>query len=241
MSNLPVPSNSRNVSVFSFEGSAVRSLLDDEGEPLFVASDVCKVLGISDVKQAVERLDDDERGRYSVPSGGGMQSTTCITESGLYSLILTSRKSEAKTFKRWITHEVLPAIRKTGSYSLQTMTPAEAFLQIAQNMLAVERQIAEIHEWLGDQAQHIEAIDAELLDRDYYSVKQWCQKQRIPHTPSILQKWGKAAVELSRARSIEIKDASEGSYTVNRYHKSVLHDICVAKPKTSGQLPLPKS
>lgn len=110
---------------FTFSGSlTVRSLVLD-GKPWFIAADVCAALAL-ETHVALRRLDDDERGRYSVPTpssnqhgtfGTTPQQMTIINESGLYSLILTSRKPEAKAFKRWVTHEVLPAIRRTGQYA----------------------------------------------------------------------------------------------------------------------------
>ena len=88
----------------------------EDGEPLFVAADVCRALEISKYRDAVSRLDEDERGSFEVDTPGGTQKMTAVTESGLYSLVLGSRKPEAKAFKRWITHEVLPTIRQTGGY-----------------------------------------------------------------------------------------------------------------------------
>ena len=86
------------------------------GAPWFVAADVCRALDIANSRDAVKRLDDDERGVVSTDTLGGVQEMTVVNESGLYSLVLGSRKPEAKQFKRWITHEVIPAIRKTGGY-----------------------------------------------------------------------------------------------------------------------------
>lgn len=87
-------------------------------EPWFVAKDVCDVLEHSNHKMAVKNLDDDEKGVSSVYSLGGAQQTTIINESGLYSLIFQSRKPEAKAFRKWVTSEVLPAIRKKGYYGV---------------------------------------------------------------------------------------------------------------------------
>lgn len=103
-----------DLSVFNFDTHAVRTLTRD-GEPWFVAADVCDVLTIS--TEATRRLDDDEKGLRTVQTPGGQQEMTIINESGLYSLILTSRKPEAKRFKKWVTSEVLPSIRKTGQYA----------------------------------------------------------------------------------------------------------------------------
>ena len=92
-----------------------RSIMID-GEPWFVATDVCRALEIGDPHKAVSRLDEDEKGRNSIPTLGGIQELITVSESGLYSLVLGSRKPEAKAFKRWITHEVIPSIRKHGAY-----------------------------------------------------------------------------------------------------------------------------
>lgn len=108
---------------FDFEGRQVRVVTDAQGEPWFVAADVCAALHLPDTHKAVARLDDDEKGRNSIPTLGGDQEMTVVNEPGLYSLVLGSRKPEAKRFKRWVTHEVLPAIRKTGRYVLSG-TPA---------------------------------------------------------------------------------------------------------------------
>ena len=101
----------------------VRTVTKD-GEPWFVAADVCRALEHSNVTVALDRLDDDEKAKFNLGLRGG--DTGCVNEPGLYSLVLGSRKPEAKNFKRWITHEVIPSIRKTGSYSIQEPeTPAQ--------------------------------------------------------------------------------------------------------------------
>ncbi|MFT8780116.1 Bro-N domain-containing protein [Acetobacter orientalis] len=102
---------------FDFEQHAVR-VLTREGEPWFVLADVCGVLSISNSRDASSRLDDDEKGVVITDTLGGPQEMNIINESGLYTLILTSRKPEAKRFRKWVTAEVLPAIRKTGSFGL---------------------------------------------------------------------------------------------------------------------------
>ena len=101
---------------FDFEGRPVRVVTDSQGEPWFVAADVLATIGLD--RKALERLDDDEKGVSSIHTPGGGQEMTTVNEPGLYTLVLGSRKAEAKRFKRWITHEVLPSIRKTGSYAV---------------------------------------------------------------------------------------------------------------------------
>ncbi|MEK4453434.1 BRO-N domain-containing protein [Paenibacillus sp. FSL L8-0506] len=103
-------------SVFSYGDRNVRTVVINN-EPWFVAKDVCDILEISKYRDAVSRLDDDEVGSVLVDTLGGKQEMGAINESGLYSIIMKSRKTEAKKFKKWITHEVIPSIRKTGSYS----------------------------------------------------------------------------------------------------------------------------
>lgn len=101
---------------FPATGAAVRVVTVDD-EPWFVAVDVTTVLGITQTHRALAGLDEDEKGRHSMTTPGGDQQVSIVNEPGLYSLILRSRKPEAKAFKRWVTHDVLPAIRRTGSYS----------------------------------------------------------------------------------------------------------------------------
>ncbi|NGM39033.1 Bro-N domain-containing protein [Methylobacterium sp. DB0501] len=91
-------------------------VLDRGGDPWFVLTDVCRKLEIGNPSDAAKRLDDDEKGVATIDTPGGRQPATIISESGLYSLILTSRKEGAKAFRKWVTSEVLPSIRKTGSY-----------------------------------------------------------------------------------------------------------------------------
>lgn len=93
-------------------------VLEQNGEPWFVAKDVCECLAISKHRDAISRLDADERGSVKVDTLGGKQEMATVNEYGLYSLVLSSRKPEAKEFKRWITHEVIPSIRKYGSFNM---------------------------------------------------------------------------------------------------------------------------
>jgi len=106
--------------VFSYEGNEVRTI-QRGGEPWWVLKDVCDILEIGNSRDVTARLDDDEKGVDIIDTLGGKQELTVISESGLYSTILLSRKPEAKKFKRWVTHEVLPTIRKHGAY----VTPAK--------------------------------------------------------------------------------------------------------------------
>lgn len=101
--------------VFSYEGNEIRTV-QNGNEILWVLKDVCGVLGIEKYRDAASRLDEDEREPVLVDTLGGRQEMVAVTESGLYSIILLSRKPEAKKFKRWVTHKVLPSIRRHGAY-----------------------------------------------------------------------------------------------------------------------------
>ncbi|MCF1851303.1 phage antirepressor [Lactobacillus jensenii] len=141
-----------DLQLFNFSGSDVRTLLIDE-KPWFVASDVTKILGLSNTTVALSRLDDDERSKFNL---GRQGETNVVNEFGLYELILASRKPSAKKFKRWVTHEVLPAIRKHGAYMTdekieEVLYNPDTLIKLATQLkderegrLIAEQQVAEL-------------------------------------------------------------------------------------------------
>lgn len=123
-----------------FEGHRVRVVMID-GEPWFVGKDVCETLGIANHNDALGRLDDDERQGVGITDPlGNRQTATAINESGLYSLILTSRKPEAKKFKKWVTSEVLPEIRKTGSFGAIDMRDPKQLAAAAAQLVQITQE-----------------------------------------------------------------------------------------------------
>ena len=109
------------IQTFNFNAASLRTMTAENGDPWFVAKDVCNILGLNNVGQALTRLDDDEKSSITLNDGTpGTPNKAIVSESGLYSLILASRKPEAHEFKRWVTHEVLPSIRKHGIYATNT-------------------------------------------------------------------------------------------------------------------------
>lgn len=110
-----------NIQIFNYQSNEVRTV-EMGGEPWFVLKDVCNILGISKYRDTAARLDADERGSVEVDTLGGTQQVIAVNESGLYHVILRSDKPEAAPFRKWVTSEVLPQIRKTGSYMLPKMT-----------------------------------------------------------------------------------------------------------------------
>lgn len=114
-----------NITSFDFDGHPIRVVTDDSGEPWFAANEVCECLGFANPHDAVARhVDSDDLGKREVTDGlGRKQLTNHVNESGMYALIFGSTKAEAKRFKRWVTSEVLPSIRRTGSYTGQLAAP----------------------------------------------------------------------------------------------------------------------
>lgn len=233
--NTIVPYPDSGWQVFKFGEIEVHGKLDESGEPVFIASEVCAALGLANVSRALKALDPDEKLHMQKRNEtAGRQGILAVTESGLYHLVFKSQTDEAQTFKRWIAHEVLPALRKTGSYSVQ-QKPGSALAALDQIVAALH----ELHDTQAQQALAIESINDRLLDSDYHTVRAWCQQQHIKSTPALLQKWGRECSAYSLANNIEIKRVDEGWNNVGRYHVSVLLAVCVAKPKHSDQLSLP--
>lgn len=122
----------------------VRAVRSEVGEPMFVAKDVCAALGLGNSRQALSRLDDDEKGVISTDTPGGEQQMQAVNEAGLYVLVLSSRKPEARAFKRWVTHEVLPALRRDGGYMVaRDETPEEL---MARALKAADATLARVRD-----------------------------------------------------------------------------------------------
>jgi anti-repressor protein len=151
---------------FPATGQTVRTVMVDE-EPRFVATDVCAVLGIANPYSSLALLDDDEKGLHSMETPGGPQDVTVVNEPGLYSLILRSRKPEAKAFKRWVTHDVLPAIRRTGSYSVAT-APRLPDLASPEGVLALAKQFVETAEALVIADAKVKELEPKAVAHDRY-------------------------------------------------------------------------
>lgn len=143
-------------SIIPFENEefgVIRALRDETGEPWFVAKDILDRLELD--RTAMRKLDDDEKGVDTIHTPGGDQQVSIVSEAGFYKLVLKSRKPEAKAFQRWVTHEVLPSIRKRGGYMVEVpnetpeQTMARAIL-IARD--TIERQRADIDMLAGENA-----------------------------------------------------------------------------------------
>lgn len=155
------------------EFGAVRAVML-EGEPWFVAADVCRALGIGNSSDAVKRLDDDEHALVSIEGlSRGNDKANIINEPGLYGLVLASRKPEAKAFKRWITHEVIPEIRKTGGYVAgQEMMDDDQLL--ANALMVAQRKIAERNKQLEAANAKIQADAPKVLFAETVEKAETC-------------------------------------------------------------------
>lgn len=134
---------SNSIMNFNFDGADVRVNTDENNNPWFVAKDVCQILELANPRSSTALLDSDEKDVHIMDTPSGEQKMTVVNEAGLYSLIMRSRKPEAKAFKRWVTHEVLPSIRKTGGYVAATGTesPEELYARAMSSLhAALERQ-----------------------------------------------------------------------------------------------------
>lgn len=146
---------STEIQRFEFKGAALRTLTDENGEPWFVAKDVCDILGHSNVSMALDRLDDDERSKSNL---GRQGETNIVNEAGLYVLVLGSRKPEAHEFKRWVTHEVLPQIRKTGGYIPTSESDSDEDI-MARAVLVAQKTIERKNQQIAEQQTRIVELE----------------------------------------------------------------------------------
>lgn len=132
------------IMLYQYEGRPVRTFVPENGEPVWVAKDVCEVLGIRNSRDALSRLDDDQKGVVLTDTPGGDQKMATVNESGLYELIIRSDKPEARKFRKWITSEVLPQIRKTGGYQIGQRDLALALESLAYRLSEIEQDKDEL-------------------------------------------------------------------------------------------------
>ncbi|MBS1044534.1 phage antirepressor KilAC domain-containing protein [Gluconobacter cerinus] len=132
------------ITLFRFENKPLEVFVQGNGDVVFDAAEVCRILELSHVGSALRILDEDEKGVHTKHTLGGEQKATFITEPGLYKLISRSRKPEAKRFDRWVRHDVLPEIRKTGGYAVQAPRVLTEQEIVAQALQITTRQVSEL-------------------------------------------------------------------------------------------------
>ena len=202
--------------VLDFKGCSVRMAMKD-GEPWWVVADVCSALGIGNPTDATKRVDKDDLDLVEVIDAiGRKQKSSVVNEPGLYSLILRSEKPEAKVFKQWLTHEVLPALRKTGTYTITTETP--------RNKYAVMRQMVDALEAHETRIATLETrMDLLGADTHYRTVRGYCNEKGITMPEKRARAIGVQAAALCREQGLEIGDvADERHGTVHSYPIAVI-------------------
>ncbi|GII98357.1 phage antirepressor protein KilAC domain-containing protein [Sediminihabitans luteus] len=166
-----------SITPFDFDGTAVRVVTDEGGEPWFVLADLCRILGLVQPGAVARRLADDEKGVRLTHTPGGEQQMLHVNEAGMWTVILRSDSPAAEPVRRWVTHEVLPTIRRTGQYGsapaqfdLTSMENVALVIEAAQQALARVRVLeapAAAWESLADAAGDYSLRDAaQILDRD---------------------------------------------------------------------------
>lgn len=158
---------SNGIQRFYFNSAALRTLTDKTGEPWFVAKDVCDILELNNITEALRPLDDDEKTNFrnsEVAQNGG-RAPIIISEPGLYKLIMRSRKPEAKEFQRWVTHEVLPQIRRTGGYIHTTDTDSEEDI-LAKAVLVAQKTIELKNRQIAEKDAQIKVLEPKALFAD---------------------------------------------------------------------------
>ena len=157
-----------DLQIFSYEGKEIRTV-QVNGETFWVLKDACDVLELADTNKVAERLDNDDLTRIKIVSGGQAREMYAVNESGLYDVILRSDKPEAKKFKRWVTHDVLPSIRKTGTYISESALDTsklsanmQLLLQMANSMAAQELRQAELEGQISETSARVDTVESSL-------------------------------------------------------------------------------
>ena len=202
----------------------IRSLLI-EGEPWFVAADVCRALEIGNPSDAIKRLDSDEVMTLDLNEGhsgtrGGAQKLNLVNEPGMYALVLGSRKPSAKAFKRWIAHDVIPSIRKTGMYSAN-LSPAEQLVAQAKMLLEQEKRMAALEDRVA-----IVAARVETRPEDSYSIAGYASVRGIKVDVNKAAMLGRRAVHLSQQYGYDVSVTPDPRFgKVNIYHSDILKTV----------------
>lgn len=203
--------NTQLSTIFNYNNRTIRTAGTPES-PLFCAKDVCDILELGNSRQALARLDDDEKGVILNDTPGGTQQMQAVTEPGLYKLISSSRKPEAKAFLRWVAHEVLPSIRKTGQYSVNK-TPAELLLEQVQMLVEQEKRqrALEVHAVTVDH--RLEQLEAhQQSGSGFVTVRGFCNLQGLRCSNEMAARIGKRAAHLARCAGVTLRCTADETW-----------------------------
>jgi prophage antirepressor-like protein len=199
---------------FNYESNEIRIVKDEKENPWWVASDICFVLGLSNPTEAVRSLDEDEKSTLRISEGGPER--IIINEPGLYNLIIRSNKPEAKQFRRWITHDVLPQIRKTGNYQIQKMSELDLIIKSAEALKKIDNRLiqleAKTHQNSGETG--------------YWTITAWARLNKLNLSLNEALKKGLEASKLSRSLDVHIGKVHDERFgEVNSYREDILDQV----------------
>ncbi len=214
------------ITPFQFGTHPVRVVTID-GEPWWVAADVCSVLGIIDVRDAVNRLYSDDRVQTPVVDSAGRinPNTWAINESGMYELVIRSDKPNAREFRRWITSEVLPEIRRTGSYSVVPLQPLDDLdmVEVAiRNIREQRARVAAVEQRQSAVEIRQDAVEAKVSavagEHGWFTSLAYAKLNRLSTDRVSCQKHGQRASRLMRDQGLEPRKRQDSSFgTINTY------------------------
>lgn len=244
-----------DIKLFQNEQFGQVRVIERDGDPWFVAKDVCDSLGLEQVSRACDRLDEDEKAYLTksnlsecgLDTGVPNRGLCIVSEPGLYSLVLCSNKPEAKAFKRWITHDVIPSIRKTGAYQIAPKDYASALRALAAEVEQKELALAQRDEAIRTKAHFVEGRDAEMCGRvggltnanerlreqigDSTNWKQakaipWLRKYFDVRINGFFGQLGKVLTRLSTNMGMETRTVEDMSWgVVKAYHITVINQL----------------
>lgn len=196
-------------------------------EPLFCLADVCKALGLS-ARHVRARLDDGVVSTDTISDSlGRTQTANFVNEDGLYDVILDSRKPEARAFRKWITSDVLPTLRKTGQYRTRPMTEAEALLQSVQMLVDLERKQKQLEERTDTIGKDVDDIKGRLNNElKSYTVVGYCARNNIEVSRKEASAVGNRASRLCKKKGIPVDTMSDPRFgKVNLYPEDILKEL----------------
>lgn len=216
---------------YEFEGHSIRCTAGPDGEPWFVAKDICDALGIRNVAMVVKRLAEDQRADVTLNDGSQGRTFIIVSESGMYRIIARSDKPAADPLMEWLTRDVLPSIRKTGRYVAAATEPvksaADMFMIAAQTFAAQELRLGQLEQ--SDRSRQAEIaevaarLDAQEGRHDYYAALGWAKMTGFQPTDDVtLARLGRIAVSVAAAAGVEKGTAPHAHYgQVNTYPRHV--------------------
>ena len=244
---------SNELQVFSFESNEIRTVVDDNGDPWWVASDVCRSIGVVNARDALGRVDPEDKGVGiadtfvgNADGGSAKRALATVNESGLYVLILNSRKPEAKRFKRWLTSEVLPSIRKTGRY-VAPGAPAPAgdptlmMLDIIREghlrQLATEREVAALGSRTAAVEARVEAAMAgDVEEVSFMSVRGYCRVHGLRFSKGAESIIGTELTRRCKARGVGVGTKPDETWgRVNIYPMAMLEEWRAGLPLSASK------